>query len=86
LTGRSAISRRFVKQTETAQAELMTRDLTAEDIKVLMLDGDTWPSVAWWWRWGSPPAERKSRSGCGTAPRRTRPWCARCWLIWSSVA
>src|SRR5208283_2492038 len=39
-TSRSAISRRFVKQTETALAELMARDLTGEDIKVLMLDGE----------------------------------------------
>jgi putative transposase len=37
---RSAISRRFVKQTETALAELMARDLTGEDITVLMLDGE----------------------------------------------
>jgi transposase-like protein len=39
-TGRSAISRRFVRQTETALAELMARDLAGEDIKVLMLDGE----------------------------------------------
>jgi putative transposase len=39
-TSRSAISRRFVKQTETALAELMTRDLAGEDIRVLMLDGE----------------------------------------------
>lgn len=39
-TSRSAISRRFVKQTETALAQLMARDLTGEDIKVLMLDGE----------------------------------------------
>jgi len=39
-TSRSAISRRFVKQTETALAELMARDLTGEDIKVLLLDGE----------------------------------------------
>jgi transposase-like protein len=39
-TSRSAISRRFVKQTETALAELMARDLTGEDITVLMLDGE----------------------------------------------
>ena len=36
---RSAISRRFVRQTETALAELMARDLSGEDITVLMLDG-----------------------------------------------
>jgi putative transposase len=39
-TSRSAISRRFVKRTETALVELMARDVTGEDIKVLMLDGE----------------------------------------------
>jgi putative transposase len=39
-TSRSAVSRRFVKQTETALAELMARDLTGEGVKVLMLDGE----------------------------------------------
>jgi len=39
-TGRSAVSRRFVKQTETALAELLARDLSEENIKVLMLDGE----------------------------------------------
>ena len=41
---KSAISRRFVRQTETALAELMARDLTELDIKVLMLDGEYWLS------------------------------------------
>lgn len=39
-TSRSAISRRFVRQTETALAELMARDLADLDVKVLMLDGE----------------------------------------------
>ncbi|MGH8566391.1 MAG: IS256 family transposase, partial [Gammaproteobacteria bacterium] len=39
-TSRSAVSRRFVKQTETALAELLARDLTGLDVKVLMLDGE----------------------------------------------
>ena len=39
-TGRSAVSRRFIKQTETALAELLSRDLSEQDIKVLMLDGE----------------------------------------------
>src|SRR6478735_5843932 len=39
-TSRSAISRRFIRQTETALAELMSRDLSELDIKVLMLDGE----------------------------------------------
>jgi putative transposase len=39
-TGRSAVSRQFVKRTETALAELLSRYLTGKDIKVLMLDGE----------------------------------------------
>jgi putative transposase len=39
-TGRSAVSRQFVKQTETALAELLARDLTGLDVTVLMLDGE----------------------------------------------
>jgi putative transposase len=39
-TSKSAVSRRFVEQTETALAELMARELTGEDIKVLVLDGE----------------------------------------------
>src|ERR1700742_2253480 len=39
-TSRSAISRRFIRQTETALAELMSRDLSELDIKVLMVDGE----------------------------------------------
>lgn len=37
---RSAVSRRFIKETETALAELLARDLSKLDVKVLMLDGD----------------------------------------------
>jgi transposase-like protein len=39
-TSRSAVSRRFVRQTETALGELLARDLTGAGIKVLMLDGE----------------------------------------------
>jgi putative transposase len=39
-TGRSAVSRRFAKETETALADLLARDLTQEKLKVLMLDGE----------------------------------------------
>ena len=39
-TSRSAVSRRFVRETETALAELMARDLTELEVKVLMLDGE----------------------------------------------
>ena len=39
-TSRSAISRRFVASTRTALAELLSRDLSTLDIKVLMVDGE----------------------------------------------
>ena len=39
-TSRSAISRRFVASTRTALAELLSRDLSALDVKVLMVDGE----------------------------------------------
>jgi transposase-like protein len=39
-TSRSAVSRRFVAQTKTALAELLARDLTGLDVKVLMVDGE----------------------------------------------
>ena len=41
-TSRSAISRRFVKQTETALAELMARDLAGEAITVQIENGLHW--------------------------------------------
>ncbi len=41
---KSAVSRRSVRQTETALGELMARDLTGGDINVLMLDGSTRPN------------------------------------------
>jgi transposase-like protein len=37
---KSAVSRRFVRETETALGELLARDLTDLGIKVLMLDGE----------------------------------------------
>ena len=39
-TGRSVVSRAFVKQTETALADLLARDLTEARITVLMIDGE----------------------------------------------
>lgn len=39
-TSKSAISRRFVAQTRTALAELLSRDLSTLDVKVLMVDGE----------------------------------------------
>ena len=36
---KSAVSRRFIEATETAMAELLSRDLSALDVAVLMIDG-----------------------------------------------
>ena len=38
-TGKSAVSRRFVAMTETALAELLSRDLSGLDLVALMIDG-----------------------------------------------
>jgi transposase-like protein len=39
-TSRSAVSRRFIAQTKTALAELLARDLSGLNVKVLMIDGE----------------------------------------------
>jgi len=39
-TSRSAVSRRFIAATKTALAELLARDLSPLDVKVLMVDGE----------------------------------------------
>lgn len=39
-TSKSAVSRRFVRETKTALGELMARELGELDIKVLMIDGE----------------------------------------------
>jgi putative transposase len=39
-TSRSAISRRFIAATKTALAELLNRDLSTMNVKVLMVDGE----------------------------------------------
>ncbi len=38
-TSKSAVSRRFIEATETAMADLLSRDLSGLDVAVLMIDG-----------------------------------------------
>jgi putative transposase len=85
-TSRSAISRRFIRQTETALAELMSRDLSELDIKVLMLDGEHLAERCVVVALAITADGTKVPSGCGTVPRRTRPWSARCWPTSSRAA
>jgi hypothetical protein len=84
-TSRSAISRRFVKQTETALAELMARDLAGEDIKVLMLDGEHMAERCVVVALAITADDTKKPVGLWDGSRRTRPWCARCWPTWSTA-
>ena len=83
-TSRSAISRRFVASTRTALAELLSRDLSMLDVKVLMVDGGTPGRPLLRGRAGD---HRRRHEGPGRAvgrgPRRTPPWCGRCWPTWS---
>ena len=72
-TSKSAIPRGFVRQIETALAELMARDLTGEDIKVLMIDGEHMANRCVVVALTITAEGTKSRSGSGMAPRRTRP-------------
>jgi putative transposase len=71
-TSKSAISRRFVKKTETAPAEPMARDLAGEDIKVLMLDGEHMAERCVVAALAITADDTKCRSGCGMAPPKNK--------------
>ena len=81
-TSRSAISRRFVASTRTALAELLSRDLSGLDVKVLMVDGEHLAERCCVVALAITADGPRSRSGCGTGRRRTRPWYGRCWPTW----
>ena len=65
-TSRSAISRRFVRQTETALAELMARDLTGRTSRCSCSMASTWPSGAC----GRAGHHRRRHQGAGRAVGR----------------
>ena len=85
-TSRSAISRRFVRQTETALAELMSRDLSELDIKVLMLDGEHMAERCVVVALAITADGTKVPVGLWDGSTENRLWSARCWPIWSSAA
>jgi hypothetical protein len=85
-TSRSAVSRRFIAATKTALAELLARDLTLFNIKLLMVDGEHLADHLAVSLWRSPRTVRRYRSGCGKARPRTPPWSRRCSRIWSPGA
>ena len=78
---KSAISRRFVRQTETALAELMARDLSELDIKVLMLDGEYMAERCVVVALAITADGTKVPVGLWDGPR-ARPWYALCWPTW----
>jgi putative transposase len=47
-TSRSAVSRRFVRATECALAELLAADLSGLDLVAVMIDGSTSPAICAW--------------------------------------
>jgi hypothetical protein len=71
-TGRSGVSCRFARETETALAELPTRDLDGEDIKVAARWGTHKAGRCVIVALASAPTAPSSRSGCGTARRRNK--------------
>jgi putative transposase len=77
-TSKSAVSRRFVAQTETALAELLSADLSQLDLVALMVDGCTSPRPAVWWRSGLTCRATRSRSRWSRARPRTPPWSPSC--------
>src|SRR5512144_1761841 len=68
-TSKSAISRRFVKATEHALADLMSADLSGLDLVAFMSMGCTSPTTCAW----SPSGSRSTGSRCRWPSRRARP-------------
>ena len=85
-TSRSAISRRFVRQTETALAELMSRDLSGLDIKVLMVDGEHMAERCVVVALAITADGTKKPVGLWDGSTENKTVCARCWPTWSSAA
>ena len=85
-TSRSAISRRFVRQTETALAELMARDLSGEDIKVLMLDGEHMAERCVVVALAITADGTKKPVGLWDGSTENKTVVAPCWPTWSSAA
>ena len=75
-TSRSAVSRRFVAQTQTALAQLLSAELSWLDLVALMVDGCTSASTAVWSPWASASASRARSTRCRwwRARRGTPPW------------
>jgi putative transposase len=73
-TSKSAVSRRFVAATETALAELMSRDLSDLDLVALLIDGVHFGSTPAWWRSASASTGPSTPSPWRRAPPRTPPW------------
>ena len=85
-TSRSAISRRFVRQTETALAELMSRDLSELDIKVLLLDGEHMAERCVVVALAITADGTKEPVGLWDGSTENKTVVRACWPTWSSAA
>jgi putative transposase len=73
-TSKSAVSRRFVAQTQTALAELLAADLSQLDLVAFMVDGVHFGEHTAWSLSGSTSTARNTRCRWSRARPRTPPW------------
>ncbi len=77
-TSKSAVSRKFVAQTETALADLLAADLSGLDLVALMVDGVHFAQTCCVVALGIDLQGNKHRSRWSRARPRTPPWSPIC--------
>jgi putative transposase len=85
-TSKSAVSRRFVAMTETALAELLSRDLSELDLVAVMIDGVHFAETCCVVALGIDIEGTSTRWRWWRAPRRTPRWSPGCWWACGSGA
>ena len=71
-TSKSAVSRRFVAQTQAQLDAWRATPLDALDLAVLLSMGSRSAGTVSWWRWASTQRGPNTRSASGKEPRRMR--------------
>ena len=90
-TSKSAVSRKFVAMTETALAELLSRDLSGLDLVALMIDGVHFAESCCVVALGNRIDGVEHPLALVEGSTRTRPWSPPCWSTcvsgaWTSPA
>lgn len=81
---KSAVSRKFVKRTETALAELLDADLSTLDLVVIMIDGVQFAEHTCIVALGIDSDASSTRCRWSRVPPRTPPWSPSC--VWTCAA